>query len=74
MFKVKYNSDSSIKRYKARFVIQKFSQVYKINYIETFVPTIGRELLRIFLAITTMLKMILIQIDVISTYLESAFA
>lgn len=74
MLKVKSNSDGSIKRYKARFVIQKFSHVYKINYIETFVPTIRRELLRIFLAITTMLKMILIQINVISTYLESAFA
>lgn len=71
---MKYNSDGSIKRYKARFVIQKFSQVYEIDYIEAFVPTIRRELLRIFLAITTMLKMILIQIDVISIYLESAFA
>lgn len=46
MFKVKYNLDKFIKRYKAKLVAQKFSQVYGIDYMETFVPTIRGESLR----------------------------
>ena len=72
VFRVKYNSDSSIERYKARLVAQRFYQVHRIDYTETFAPTIRHESLRIFLAIATMLGMILIQMDVIGAYLESA--
>ena len=68
---MKYNSDGFIKRYKTRLVAQRFSQVHGINYTETFVPTIRRKSLRIFLAIATMLGMILMQMDVIHAYLES---
>ena len=50
---------------------QGFSQVYKIDYIKTFAPIIRWELLRIFLAIAVMLRMILVQMDVIGGYLES---
>ena len=46
--------------------------MHGIDYTETFAPTIRRESLRIFLAIATMLGMILIQMDVIGAYLESA--
>ena len=71
---MKYHPNGSIERYKAHLVVQSLSQVYEINYIETFVPTIKRKLLRIFLAITTLLGMILVQIDIIGAYLESAFS
>lgn len=71
VFKVKYNSDGSIEKYKARLVAQGFCQIHEIDYTETFAPTIRRESLRIFLAIDTMLGMILMQIDVISAYLKS---
>lgn len=57
---MKYNPDDIIERYKARLMVQKFAQIHKINYIETFVPTIRRKLLRTFLAITVMIGMILI--------------
>lgn len=56
VFKVKYNPDKSIKKCKARLVTQGFSQVYVINYTETFMPAIRQELLQIFLAIATMLE------------------
>ena len=72
VFKVKYNPNGSIKRYKARLVAQGFSQVHGIDYTKTFAPTIRHELLRIFLAIAATLGMILIQMDVIEAYLESA--
>ena len=73
VFRVKYNSDGSIERLEARLVVQGFYQVHGIDYTETFAPTIRRKSMRIFLAIATMLGMILIQMDVIGAYLESAF-
>ena len=60
VFKVKYNLDGSIERYKARFVAPKYSQIHGIDYIETFSPTIRYKSLKIFLAITVMLGIILI--------------
>lgn len=71
VFKIKYNPNSSIKRYKTRLVIQKFFQLHGIDYIKIFAPTIKYELLKIFLAITVILGMILIQMDIIEAYLES---
>lgn len=69
---MKYNFNSSIERYKVRFIIQEFYQVHENDYIEIFISIIRYKSLRIFLAITTMLEIILIQIDVIGKYLESA--
>lgn len=46
--------------------------MYGINYINTFVPTIRQELQKIFLAIILVIKMILIQMDMIGTFLKSA--
>lgn len=70
--KVKYHLDGSIERYKARLVAQGLSQVHGIDYMETFAPTIRRESLRIFLAVTAMLGMTVIQMNVIGAYIESA--
>ena len=69
---MKYNSDGSIERNKTRLVAEIFSQIHEIDYTETFAPTIRCESLRIFLAIATMLGIILMQMDVIGEYLESA--
>ena len=71
VFKVKYDPDGSIERYKAGLVTQGFSQVHGIDHIETFATTIRRESLRIFLAIAAVLGLILLQMDVIGAYLES---
>lgn len=60
MLKVKYNFDGFIEKYKARLIAQKFSQIHGINYMEIFIPTIRSKLLRIFLAITRILGIILI--------------
>ena len=55
-------------------MVQKFSQVYEIDYIKTFIPIIRRELLKIFLSIVAILGMILIRIDVVKVYLKSALS
>ena len=71
MFKVKYQADSSLKRFKPHLVTQGFFQVHKIDYTEMFAPIIRRESLRIFLTIALILEMILFQMDIIDAYLES---
>lgn len=40
MFKVKYIPDRSIEQYKVRLIVQDFSQVHRIDYIEIFLPTV----------------------------------
>lgn len=47
--------------------------MHRIDHIKIFAPTIKYELLRIFLAIATILKIIIIQIDVIRVYLKTVF-
>ena len=42
-YSIKFNSDSSITRYKACLVAQGFSQVISINYYDTFVLTVWLE-------------------------------
>lgn len=43
VFKVKYNPNGSIARFKARLVAQSFSQVNGIDFSETFAPTVRKE-------------------------------
>lgn len=69
---MKYKSDKTIKRYKVWLVVQRFFQVLGIDFTETFASTIRWESLRIFLALANLFDLILIQMDVVGTYLESA--
>lgn len=57
--------------YKARLVIQSFSQIYKIDFYETFSAIVRQELLQIFLAILYLLKLIIEQVDIVGAYLDS---
>lgn len=74
VFKVKYNSNGSIERYKVRLIVQKFSQIYGINYTETFASIIRHESLIMFLAIIAILMIILMQVDIIRAYIESTIS
>lgn len=71
VFKVGYHLDDSVTCYKARLVIQGFSQIYKIDFYKTFSPIVRRELLQIFLAISCLLKLIIEQVDIVAAYLDS---
>lgn len=52
-------------------IAQSFSQIYRIDYIKIFALIIKCKLLNIFLAITILLKIIILKIDIINAYLES---
>lgn len=51
VFRIKYNSDGSISRYKARFAAKGFHQTYKIDYTETFSPVVKASIVRIVLSL-----------------------
>jgi hypothetical protein len=44
-------TDRILDRFKARIIARSFSQIYRINYFETFVLTVQMNTLQIFLAI-----------------------
>lgn len=52
-FQLKLNPDGSVKRFKARFVCKGFTQVYGLDYIDTFAPVVGMVSLRMMLAFAT---------------------
>lgn len=51
VFRIKYNSDGSISRYKARFVAKGFHQTYRIDYTETFSSVVKASIVRIVLSL-----------------------
>lgn len=59
VFRVKYNPDGSVSRFKVRLVAQGFSQIQNINFTKTFAPMVRRESLQIYLTICVALKLII---------------
>ena len=51
MYKIKYNSNGTIERYKARLVAKWFTQTYDIHYNETFAPVAKMNTVRILFSI-----------------------
>lgn len=69
MFKIKRNSDDTIKCYKARLVIRGFTQEYGIDYNETFSPVVQFTSIRTIVAIVAEKKLKLKQFDVKTAFL-----
>ena len=57
---------------KVQLIAQRFWYIYGIDYTETFVLMIRWESLKIFLAIINILRLILIQMNIVRAYFKSA--
>lgn len=50
VFRIKYNSDGSISRYKTRLVAKRFHQTHGIDYTKTFSPVVKASTVRVILS------------------------
>ena len=71
VFTVKVKADGSLDRFKARLVARGFSQIYGIDYFETFAPTVRIDTLRTFLAIAAKKDWNLVHMDIKNAFTES---
>lgn len=69
IFKIKFNSDGSLDRYKARLVAQGFSQVEGIDFHETYAPVVRHTTIRIILAMANRCDWLVWQLDVCTAFL-----
>jgi len=70
VFTVKVDGSGSIVKRKARLVAQGYTQVYGVDYWETFCPVIRRESLRVMFAIAVSNGWVIEQMDVVAAYLN----
>ena len=70
IYKIKHAADGSIEKYKARFVARGFSQKEGIYYEDTFAPVARYTSIRTIMALASMMKWNLHQMDVKTTFLN----
>ena len=70
IYRLKYNTDDVIERYKARIIAKEYSQKEGIDYTETFIPVIKFASIRLFLAIIAKEDYEIHQIDIQSAFLN----
>lgn len=64
MYKVKYNSDGSVERYKARLVVQGYTQQEVLDFFDTFSTIAKMVTLKLLLAISTINHWHILQLDI----------
>ena len=66
----KYKADSSIKKYKACLVAQEFTQVYGLDYFNTYLPVVRLTSICIILAIAVWYDWEIESFDFVGAYLN----
>jgi len=70
IFKKKYHPDGSIEKYKARLVAKGFTNKHNIDYFDTFAPVTRIFSIRVLLALTSIHKLVIHQMDVKIAFLN----
>jgi len=70
IFKKKYHPDGSIEKYKATLVAKGFTQKHNIDYFDTFVPATRISSIRVLLALASIHKLVIHQMDVKTAFLN----
>ena len=70
IFKRKYFPDGSIEKYKARLVAKGFSQKQNIDYFDTFAPVTRISSIRILIALASIHKLFIHQMDVKTAFFK----
>ena len=69
VFKHKMDENGDVVRFKARLVARGFSQVYGIDYMDTFAPVAKLASLRILLVIAAVKDLEILQMDAVTAFL-----
>ena len=70
VFRVKYNSDGLVSRYKAKLVAKGFHQTHGINYTETFSPMVKSSTVRVILSLAVLNHWVVRKVDVNNVFLN----
>nr|GEW28305.1 zinc finger, CCHC-type [Tanacetum cinerariifolium] len=70
LFKKTTNMDGAVHTFKARLVAKYFTQIYGVNYKETFSPVVDIRAIRILIAIVAFYDYEILQIDVKTAFLN----